>query len=136
MVQIACFFDDSEYHLVGDSAFGLRSWLMTPYKENDNLTRLEKHHNYCLSSARVVIEHAFGLLKGRWRRLIYINTYNICKTIEIAIAALVLHNFCILNADLWIEEVHNEEDRFIMDGLPVIQQEGRAKRDRIARNLY
>lgn len=90
------FKDDQKYHLVGDSTFALKTWLMSRYK-GDNLNRMHRHHNYCLSSEIVKIEHCFGGYKGRWRRVQYINTYNICKAIEIATAACVLHNFCILN---------------------------------------
>jgi hypothetical protein len=72
-------FPREEYHLIGDSAFPLRSWLITPYSRRNNLTRREKHHNFCLSGDRVCIENTFGILKGRWARLQYINTYIFCQ---------------------------------------------------------
>lgn len=118
-----------KYHLIGDSAFGLKAWLMTPYRDV-NLTRIQRRHNYSLSSSRVAIEHAFGLLKGRWRRLIFVNTNNISKTIEITTAALVLHNFCIMNVDLWDEEYRDEpEHKELKIGAVQIEQAGRTKRD-------
>jgi len=101
------FKDHLTYHLIGDSAFSLKTWLITPYR-GDNLSRAKKHHNYCLSSERVKIEHAFGAYKGRWRRVQYINTYNICKAIEIATVAAVLHNFCIVNKDVWADNLFYE----------------------------
>ncbi|XP_044766215.1 putative nuclease HARBI1 [Coccinella septempunctata] len=128
-------FFDENFHLIGDSAFGLRSWLMTPYKGN-NLTRKQKKHNYMLSADRVKIEHAFGLLKGRWRRLQYINVYNICKTVEIITASCVLHNFCLINKDLWDEEAPIEcADRILNYQEEEDQQEGRVKRDVIANSF-
>jgi hypothetical protein len=73
------YFPREEYHLIGDSAFPLRSWLITPYSRRNNLTRREKHHNFCLRGDRVCIENTFGILKGRWARLQYINTYIFCQ---------------------------------------------------------
>ncbi|CAH1966394.1 unnamed protein product [Acanthoscelides obtectus] len=64
------FLDTQKYHLIGDSAFALRTWLITPY-QGDNVTRKQKFHNYYLSSDRVKIEHCFGAYKGRWRRVQY-----------------------------------------------------------------
>ena len=53
---------------VGDSAFPRHTWLMKPY--NENTTDLQKRYfNNRLCSARVVSEHAYGMLKGRWRIL-------------------------------------------------------------------
>ena len=49
---------------------------MTPFRENpiagDDVQK--RNCNKTLSSARVVIEHTFGLLKGRFRRLKYPET--------------------------------------------------------------
>ncbi|VEN39227.1 unnamed protein product [Callosobruchus maculatus] len=127
------FLDDQKYHIIGDSAFPLKTWLMTPYKGN-NLTVSQKYHNYCLSAERVVVEHTIGTIKGRWRRLQYINTYHICKSIEIATAACVLHNFCLLNNDIWAEQaVHDRWDVNNGDTEPFA---GRIKRDRIKNMLH
>ncbi|CAH1968616.1 unnamed protein product [Acanthoscelides obtectus] len=132
------FLDTQKYHLIGDSAFALRTWLITPYR-GDNVTRKQKFHNYCLSSDRVKIEHCFGAYKGRWRRVQYINTYNICKAVEIATAACVLHNFCILHKDTW------SNDFFGIDLDRNINQaeledrgniEAKRKRNRIADTLF
>lgn len=111
---------------------------MTPYKRDCQLTAVEKIHNKCLSSDRVVIEHTFGILKGRWKRLAFIDTYNISKAIEIVVATCILHNFCIFNNDQW-EEIY-EEDNFKDNELLVEnqvreQQLGKEKRSRIARHL-
>lgn len=128
------FLDQQKYHLIGDSAFGIKTWLMKPY-EGKNLTRKQKNHNYRLSSSRVKIEHSFGLLKGRWRRLQFINTYNICKTIEISTAGCILHNFCILHNDFW-EEEYEDKDKMNRRTYQQDDIEGRAKRDLIANKLF
>lgn len=81
---------------------------MVPFK-GTNLNDKQKYFNFCLSSSRVNIENAFALLKGRWARLKYINTYSISKAIEISLAACVIHNFCIVNHDQWDDGEYFEE---------------------------
>ena len=51
-----------------------------------------------LSKARVVIEQAFGLLKGRWRRLKAVPA-NVEKIPNIIVACCALHNLCLLEED-------------------------------------
>lgn len=87
--------------------------------------------NTYLSKSRVVIENVFGLLKGRWRCLIYVNTYSIKKCIKIITACCVLHNFCYLIGDfcndIYVEtyDGHNE------DAIHMANQTGNAKRERL-----
>ncbi|XP_036343532.1 putative nuclease HARBI1 [Rhagoletis pomonella] len=58
-----------KYHLLGDSAYPIRNYLLTPYGDYGNLTEHEKTYNYNFSQTRVRIENAFGLLKCRFRQL-------------------------------------------------------------------
>ena len=61
-------------HLLGDAAYPLKTWIMTPYKDNGHLTEQQKTYNFYLHSlARMVIERAFALLKGRFRRVKYVD---------------------------------------------------------------
>lgn len=126
------------YHIIGDSAFPLRTWLMKPYMRRNNLTQMQKLHNYKLSADRVCIENTFGILKLRWARLKYINTYCIAKAIEITTAACVLHNFCYRNEDQWDECVmmndaddedfpENDREAYVM---------GEEKRDAISEQIF
>ena len=48
---------------LGDPAL---PWLMKPYPENVTTTTEEKVFNYRQSRARMVVENAFGRLKGCW----------------------------------------------------------------------
>jgi hypothetical protein len=131
------YFPMEEYHLIGDSAFPLRSWLITPYSRRNNLIRREKHHNFCLSGDRVCIENTFGILKGRWARLQYINTYSVSKAIEISTVACVLHNFCYLNNDEWQYDIYGDmlnEEEYVNNNREEFRL-GNEKRNNIAMNL-
>lgn len=61
-------------HMLDDAAYPLKTWIMTPYKDNGQLTEQQRTYNYLHSSTRMVIEQAFALLKGRFRRLKYVDT--------------------------------------------------------------
>ena len=56
--------------VVGDSAYPLKTWLLPVLKDNGALTEDQKKFNKELSKARIISEHAFGLIKGRWRVLL------------------------------------------------------------------
>jgi len=53
--------------ILGDSAYPLLPWLLKLY--TGHLTLQEESFNCYLSSGRIVVENAFGRLKGRWRCL-------------------------------------------------------------------
>jgi len=90
----------SGYVILGDSGYPLHTWLLTPYKgQPHTLGRNERKFNFIHSSTRIVIEHAFGRMKGRWKRMQ-------CLDVELEMApywvgaACALHNWCD-NLDPW-----------------------------------
>ena len=95
--------------LVGDSAYPLSCWLMKPFAHNANLTRSQRSFNFHLSRARIVVENAFGRLKGRWRRLMKRIDMDIDNVPHIITACCILHNMCEVHGDsfneLWLEDV-------------------------------
>ena len=90
-------------HIVGDSAYPLRTYLLVPYKDNGHLTASQKNFNKKLNSTRVDIERAFGLLKCRFRRLKFLDMRSMEKIPIVIVAACVLHNM-LLNLDFPDEE--------------------------------
>ena len=49
--------------------------MITPFKDHGNLTPQQLRFNFIHSSTRMVIERAFSLLKGRFRRLKYLDMF-------------------------------------------------------------
>lgn len=52
--------------LLGDGACLLLPWLLKPYANNIALNPTQQGFNRVFSSARDVVEWAYGILKGRW----------------------------------------------------------------------
>ena len=88
-------------------------WLLTPFRDNGHLSRQEVNYNNKHAKTRQTIERAFGLLKGRWRRLKFIEMENINECPAIVAAAHVLHNFCLLadeeNIDEFLDEFNGDD---------------------------
>ena len=53
--------------ILGDGAYPLLPWFVTPYPFGLALTRPQRKFNKKLSEGRVHVERAFGILKARWR---------------------------------------------------------------------
>ena len=83
--------EDVPYFLVGDDAFGLRTYMMKPYGNRD-LTRKQRIYNYRLSRARRVVENAFGILANRFQVLLTTMLYEADTVRLIVKACVLLHN--------------------------------------------
>lgn len=76
-------------HIIGDLAYKLSPKMLAGFKDIAGLDRHQKNYNYKLSQCRVVIEHAFAYLKGRFRRL------KSLETIRFDLIALLIISGCI-----------------------------------------
>lgn len=102
--------------LVGDSAYPLSKWLMKPFKQTRTLTESRLRYNCALSQARVVVEQAYGILKGRWRCLYKAMEEKISSVPLTILTCFVLHNICIIVGDPStmdpVEDDDEDEDSF------------------------
>lgn len=82
---------------------------MKPFQDNGHLTREQTIYNNKLSGIRSIIERSFGLLKGKFCRLKYLDVLNADKASEIVQGACILHNFILLQ--------ENPQDNYILDNI-------------------
>lgn len=120
------------YYLIGDAAYPLSNRMLTPYRDNGHLQQWQRIYNTKHSKTRVVIERAFGMLLGRFRKLKYVYAYNTEFIPLIILACCILHNVCIDNEDeIAIEPVHINIDEIELH----VDLDGELKRDTIAHML-
>lgn len=91
--------DPSLYHIIGDSAFPVKNWLIKTPK--GLISRSEMKFNKKLSQTRIVVEHAFGDLKIKFRRYQNGNS-TIENGVNIVVASCVNHNIYIAKGDIAI----------------------------------
>ncbi|KAB0804394.1 hypothetical protein PPYR_01364 [Photinus pyralis] len=102
-----------QQHLLGDAAYPLLDNLLKPYRDNGHLTEVQIRFNEVMSSIRSMIERCFGLLKGKWRRLKYLDMSLADKLPQVILAACILHNFILIidnDADNQNDNGHNGDD--------------------------
>lgn len=121
-------------YLLGDAAYPLQPWLMTPYKDYGNLHRERQVYNKQHSKARQVIERAFGHLKGRFRRLTMFAASDIVMLVHCVVAACILHNVCVLHDDE-VTECYEEPPMDVHDTIDEDRQSGKTIRDGLVQYL-
>jgi hypothetical protein len=92
---------DRGQYLIGDSAFVAGDQMVPPYKRNRNdvnLARDRHKFNQALASARVLVEHTFGMLKMRFQSLRSLRTQidtqlDLERALNWIHACVLLHNF-------------------------------------------
>ncbi|XP_037930720.1 protein ALP1-like [Teleopsis dalmanni] len=101
------------YYIIGDAAYPLCNWIMKNYR--DKLTVEETSFNLYLNQARIVVEQAFGRLKGRWRILNKKSDLDVYNMPHVIIACGILHNFVEIsnqryNSSWDVERIHGESE--------------------------
>jgi hypothetical protein len=111
------------FYIYGDDAYPLRPWLMTGYSRPNQHQEIFNHHG---SKARIIVEAAFGKLKGQWRCLtVGLRTRSPTHWKETVLSCIILHNLTIaISGKGWSWRsgiVHDTRDRkaFRRDPQPV-----------------
>lgn len=126
-----------EYYIVGDSAYPLQHHLLTPYLAHHqrlDLSAVQLKYNFIQSSTRMIVEHAFGLLKNRWKRMKRLDI-SLDTATDFIIACIVLHNFCIIMNDEWEEDDSDSDSNDDQDVNVNRSVSGSEMRDRICQLL-
>jgi len=108
--------------ILGDSGYWPRPWLIVPYRRSPNnyLPPDQDVFNYRHSSGRIIIEQAYGILKGRWRVLHHgINTA-LEKVHLVVEACITLHNFLIDHEPHLYKPTQDEIEAWSREDDPVV----------------
>ena len=92
---------EGENYILGDSAYPI-----SPFKNPSN--HWQRQFNFIHSKHRVVVEHAFGKLKARFKALKEVSVKNIKIVIKLANCAILLHNFFEICGEVW--EITDQDD--------------------------
>ena len=123
-----------EHHLLGDSAYPLKEFLLTPYKNpsNSSQVRYNKRH----SSTRMAIEKAYGQLKRRFPLLKNgLKFRKIADSANCVVVAVCLYNFCKAHQDTFEEKKNFHAEEVLETENYPADIRGSAKRDRIVNYL-
>ncbi|XP_054730013.1 uncharacterized protein LOC129238838 [Anastrepha obliqua] len=125
-----------ECHLLGDAAYPLERFLMVPYKDTGFLSEGQQRFNTILSSTRVCVEQAFGILKKKFRILNFIEIRNIKLVKNIIISCMILHNIIINNESFTTSDLPDIlEDTSTESRADIEELDGRSKRDQLTNLL-
>lgn len=105
---------DMQQFIIGDKAYPCKKFCLPPYIERYNITPRERNFNTLQARTRQVIERAFALLFGRFRRLRYLDMSRTDLIPYTVIAVCVLHNLCIAKDE--------ELEVYITEGMAFFQE--------------
>ncbi|CAH2008273.1 unnamed protein product [Acanthoscelides obtectus] len=128
--------------LLGDSGYGIASWLMTPFRIAE--TSEQTSYNRLFTRERVIIERCFVQLKQRFPILHNKIRVDTEKVPCLVMRCFILHNvakhlndkdFAVyIPGDGEQEEIHNQHTADYANG--VIHQRGQFRRDAMSRTIH
>ena len=129
---------DADKFIIGDSAYPVKPWLITCFKDNGHLAENQRRFNRKLASMRQIVERVIGHVKCRFRRLQNVHLYDLESVARVAFCGCILHNLCIL-ADDDIEEFIADDPHHNFNNyapqIHGIDREGMDLRDRLMERL-
>jgi len=125
--------------ILGDAAYPLKSWLLVPYRDNGKLNAVQRNFNFVHAATRCTVERAFALLKGRFRRLKYLDMKHMEDIMNVIMTCCIFHNICLLSdrdTDLFVNaDVCDEPDGDMVPVRECNDQDACTARDEIAAML-
>jgi hypothetical protein len=89
-------YSSGKYFFLGDGAYGIYPWLLTPFGGSNILTSSRDVYDLHLARGRQVIERAFGMMIRRWRILVPpLETTMTSDSVKIVKCCVMLHNICL-----------------------------------------
>lgn len=88
-----------DHYILADTAYPLKQWLITPFRDNGHLIQEQRNFNRVVSSCRQTVERAIGHLKGRVRMLKEVPVHKAANVAQVITAGCILHNLCIMQGD-------------------------------------
>ena len=83
------------YFYIGDAAYSLLPWMITPYQGTYGVNSPEDVFNLQLSRSRQSVERAFGIMIKRWRILVRpLEFGTVEQSVKVIKACALLHNIC------------------------------------------
>ena len=87
------------------------------------------------SATRNKIECTFGMLKGKWRRLKYLDMLDIPCMVELIFSCTVVHNFVIQREGTHLDDEFDDEDNLQPPNLDVPTRLAFQKRDMLKMSI-
>ena len=121
---------EGEDYILDDSAYPI-----SPFKNPSN--HRQHQFNFIHSKHRVVVEHAFGRLKARFKALKEVSVKDIKTVIKLADCAILLHNFLKICGEVWEitdqDDYNNNNDQYDFEDESdkILKLEGELKRERM-----
>lgn len=100
-------------HIIANSAYLLKQWLITALRDNGNLSKQKKTCQFCslLADRRLTVQMATGKGGLRWEMYFHYHPEVLCSYI---IIGRILHNLCI---------IHDEDIEKFVDVQPVCKND-------------
>lgn len=100
-----------KFYLFGDLVYLLLVFVLILFRDNGYFFLEEKYFNNVYSFICVDIERCFGLLKGKFRKLKFLDMYKVEEIFNLIVVCCVLYNFIIMQENIDDIDVEVEIDQ-------------------------
>ena len=126
--------------IIGDAGYTQSEWMLVPLPGR-NLQGINEAYNHKQSSTRIIMERAFGRLKGVWR-ILYKPMWKLDEALlpKLVYVCCILHNILLEHNENVDEDVllpkHHDEGRRQQISRQIVTSESEAIRQAIIQHLH